>query len=101
MAFILRNSTRKVDVAARLGGDEFVLLLLDTDEDICEVMIKRIDAATKQAFVEKAWPISVSIGKTTKIGKTKEEDWVIRLADENMYENKKAKQQLMQNATVQ
>jgi diguanylate cyclase (GGDEF)-like protein len=101
LAFILRNSTRKVDVAARLGGDEFVLLLLDTDEDICEVMIKRIDAATKQAFVEKAWPISVSIGKTTKIGKTKEEDWVIRLADENMYENKKAKQQLMQNATVQ
>jgi GGDEF domain-containing protein len=64
-------------------------------------MIKRIEAATKRAFEEKFWPISISIGKTTKIGKTKEEDWVIRLADENMYEAKKAKQQLMQDSTVQ
>jgi len=101
LAMILRSSSRKVDVVARLGGDEFVLLLLDTDEQTCAVMIKRIEAATKRAFEEKFWPISISIGKTTKIGKTKEEDWVIRLADENMYEAKKAKQQLMQDSTVQ
>jgi diguanylate cyclase (GGDEF)-like protein len=101
LAYILRNSSRKVDVAARLGGDEFVLLLLDTDEQTCEVMTKRIEAATKQAFEERFWPITVSIGKTTKIGKTKEVDWVIRLADEDMYEAKKTKQQMVQDATVQ
>jgi diguanylate cyclase (GGDEF)-like protein len=101
LAYILRSSSRKVDVAARLGGDEFVLLLLDTDEQTCEVMTKRIEAATKQAFEERFWPITVSIGKTTKIGKTKEVDWVIRLADEDMYEAKKTKQQMVQDATVQ
>jgi len=101
LASILRNSSRKVDVAARLGGDEFVLLLPDTDEQSCEVMIKRIEAATKQAFEEQFWQVSVSIGKSTKIGKTKDVDSVIRLADENMYEAKKAKKQMVQDATVQ
>src|SRR5665647_755274 len=97
LASILRNSSRKVDVIARLGGDEFVLLLPDTDEQSCEVMIKRIEAATKQAFGEQFWQISISIGKSTKIGKTKDVDWVIRLADENMYETKKAKKQMVQD----
>lgn len=92
LASILRNSSRQIDVAARLGGDEFVLLLLDTDEQTCEVMIKRIEAATKQAFEAKNWKISVSIGKATKIGKTKDVGLVISLADESMYEVKKAKQ---------
>jgi diguanylate cyclase (GGDEF)-like protein len=101
LALILRKCSRKVDVATRIGGDEFVLLLLDTDEQTCEVMIRRIEAAAKQAFEGKFWPISVSIGKTTKIGKTKEVDWVIRLADENMYEAKKTKQQMKQESTVQ
>ena len=101
LASILRTSSRKVDVIARLGGDEFVLLLPDTDEQSCEVMIKRIEAATKQAFGEQFWQISISIGKSTKIGKTKDVDWVIRLADENMYETKKAKKQMVQDATVQ
>lgn len=101
LASILKNSSRKVDVAARQGGDEFVLLLPDTDEQNCEIMIKRIEAATKQAFEENFWRISVSIGKSTKIGKTKDVDWVIRLADENMYEVKKTKQKLKQDATLQ
>jgi len=101
LASILKNSSRKVDVAARLGGDEFVLLLPDTDEHNCEIMIKRIEAATKQTFEENFWRISVSIGKSTKIGKTKDVDWVIRLADENMYEVKKTKQKLKQDATLQ
>lgn len=101
LASILRNSSRKVDVAARLGGDEFVLLLPDTDEQSCEIMIKRIEAATKQAFEEQFWQVSVSIGKSTKIGKTKDVDSVIHLADENMYEAKKAKKRMVQDATAQ
>ncbi len=101
LASILRNNSRKIDVAARLGGDEFVLLLLDTDEQTCEVMIKRIEEATKQAFEEKNWQISVSIGKITKIGKTKDVGFIIHLADENMYEAKKAKQRMTQDAATQ
>jgi len=61
LAYILKISSRKIDVAARLGGDEFVLLLLDTDERTCEIMIKRIETFTKQAFDGRFWPISISI----------------------------------------
>jgi len=101
LAYILKISSRKIDVAARLGGDEFVLLLLDTDERTCEIMIKRIETSTKQAFEGRSWPISISIGHTTNIGKTQEVDWVIRLADENMYKAKRMKQQMKQGANGQ
>ena len=101
LAYILKISSRKIDVAARLGGDEFVLLLLDTDERTCEIMIKRIETSTKQAFEGRFWPISISIGHATNIGKTQEVDWVIRLADENMYKAKRMKQQMKQGANGQ
>ncbi|MGA7596060.1 MAG: GGDEF domain-containing protein [Gallionella sp.] len=101
LASILRSSSRQIDVAARLGGDEFVLLLLDTDQQTCEVMIKRIEAASKQAFEAQNWHISVSIGKITKIGKTKDVSFIVHLADENMYQVKKAKQHMLQDAANQ
>lgn len=92
LASILRDSSRKVDVAARLGGDDFVLLLPDTDNLSCDKLIKRINTSAKRAFEERLWPISISIGQTTKVGKSnKEVDWVIQLADENMSEVKNRK----------
>ncbi|NJD35841.1 MAG: GGDEF domain-containing protein [Betaproteobacteria bacterium] len=98
VAEILRESSREADVAARIGGDEFILLLPDTNEESCAVLIERIENATKQAFEEKSWQIAVSIGKATKVGKTKKVDWVIQLADEHMYETKRAKQQPINDA---
>lgn len=98
MAEILRKCSRKVDVPARLGGDEFILFLPDTDEQSCEILIKRIEESTKKTFEARAWPISVSIGRTTNVGNTKEVDWVIRLADEKMYQVKRMKQSIMQDA---
>jgi diguanylate cyclase (GGDEF)-like protein len=92
LADILRTSSRKVDIAARLGGDEFVLLLPDTDNLSCDTLINRIDSSSIQAFEERKWPISISIGRTTHLGKSNEVDHVIGLADRNMYETKKAKQ---------
>ncbi|HMC13237.1 MAG TPA: diguanylate cyclase, partial [Gallionellaceae bacterium] len=95
LANILNESCRKVDVVARLGGDEFVLLLPDTDEKSCDILVKRIDISTKRAFEGRFWPISVSIGRVTGTGRTQKADWIIRLADENMYEIKQMKQKMM------
>jgi diguanylate cyclase (GGDEF)-like protein len=58
LADILVGSSRKVDVAAGLGADEFVLLLPNTDEQSCRILIKRIETSSKQAFVERLWSIS-------------------------------------------
>jgi diguanylate cyclase (GGDEF)-like protein len=98
LADILRRSTRNVDVVARLGGDEFVVLLPDTDKPSCDIVITRIEESSEQIFHERFWPISVSIGRATQIGKTQEVDWVVRLADENMYEVKRMKQQKLDGA---
>ncbi len=91
LADILRASTRKVDAVARLGGDEFVLLLPDTDEQACGMLVKRIRESSDHAFQGRFWPISISIGRVTWVGKTEKPDWVIRMADENMYEVKKSR----------
>lgn len=98
VADILKLSSREVDVAARFGGDEFVLLLPDTDKQSCDVLIKRIEDSSTQSFAERSWQISLSIGQATKVGKTKSADWVIQLADQDMYEAKRLKQQMMNGA---
>ncbi|MBI5861010.1 MAG: GGDEF domain-containing protein [Rhodocyclales bacterium] len=95
MADILRASSRAVDVAARIGGDEFLLLLPDTDKQSCDVLIKRIEDLSKQAFEERSWQISVSIGQATKLGKNQTADGMIQMADANMYEAKRMKQPMM------
>lgn len=97
MADILRGSSRKMDVPARLGGDEFVLLLPETDKSSCDILVKRLEGSAQQTFAERSWPISISIGRTTNIGKNQDADMVLRLADENMYQAKKLKQQMKQD----
>jgi diguanylate cyclase (GGDEF)-like protein len=101
LADILRASSRKSDIAARLGGDEFVLLLPDTDEQGCDILIERIEHFAKHVFDGRFAQLSLSIGKATKVGKTQMVDWIIQLADENMYEAKKLKRQTMHSASDQ
>lgn len=96
LAKILMECSRKVDVAARLGGDEFVLLLPDTNKQSCEMMVKRIEETTKQAFEVRSWPISVSIGRTTNIGNSQDAENVIGLADKNMYAVKRETKRMKQ-----
>lgn len=100
LADILKACVRKVDVAARLDGDEFVMLMPDTDKQSCYILIKRIESSSKQAFKQRAWPISVSVGQTTHVGKSHGVNAVIKFADENMHEMKRMKQQ-MRNAVSQ
>ena len=98
---LLIANFRKADTAARLGGHEFVMLLPNTDERSCDILIKRIEVSTQQAFEKRSWPIAVSIGQTTQIGTTRTVDEVIHLADENMYKAKSVKQQMMKGASRQ
>jgi len=101
LADVLRASSRKSDIAARLGGDEFVLLLPDTDEQGCDILIERIEHFSKHVFDGRFAQLSLSIGRATKIGKTQMVDWIIQLADENMYEAKKLKRQTVNCASDQ
>jgi diguanylate cyclase (GGDEF)-like protein len=96
---ILRLCSRKVDAVGRLGGDEFVLLLPETDESSCGIVIERIKSFTKQVFEKESWPISISIGQTTQTGNATNPDLVIEMADRDMYEFKRKHKHQMAQAT--
>lgn len=89
---VLRDNSRNVDTVARIGGDEFVLLLPETNEYICEILVARIISASEKKFKTKGWSISLSIGPVTETGRTRNIDEILHEADEKMYLIKKQKQ---------
>lgn len=92
VAHILRENSRSVDTAARIGGDEFVLLFTETDEYVCNILVKRIKDASEKIFKQEGWQIALSIGHATDTGKTRTTDDILHDADVNMYAIKKQKQ---------
>lgn len=91
MADILRECSRKQDTVSRFGGDEFVLLFSDTNEQICQTLIARIESAANNKFREQNWPISLSIGCVTETGQQRSVDEILHSADQRMYSIKKTK----------
>jgi diguanylate cyclase (GGDEF)-like protein len=89
VAEILSENSRSVDTVARIGGDEFVLLFPETDEYICDVLVKRIKSASDNKFEAEDWPISLSIGHTTETGNARSADEILHDADKHMYAMKK------------
>lgn len=91
IANILRSCSRESDVPARLGGDEFLLLLPNTASQYCEILINRIMAATTDCVLDCGWPISVSVGHVTSLGRDREVESLMQAADRSMYEAKQSK----------
>jgi diguanylate cyclase (GGDEF)-like protein len=75
------------DIIARLGGDEFVILLLKSDPDKIEQMIKRITdllSGEKVGSID----ISISFGYETKYSKEEKFKEILKKAEDHMYKNK-------------
>lgn len=91
LADILKRNSREIDTVSRLGGDEFLLLLPETDEQSCEMLVSRIKLASEREFQSRGWQISLSIGHVTETGKKRSIDEILREADEKMYSIKKGR----------
>jgi diguanylate cyclase (GGDEF)-like protein/PAS domain S-box-containing protein len=85
---------RESDIVARLGGDEFVVLLdTEVQPGTTELLGQRILAAMGEPFVIDGVPLllSVSIGVAERVAPLDTESGtLIELADEAMYEAKRA-----------
>ncbi len=92
LAEILTESTRRVDTVTRFGGDEFVILLPDTEAQFCNVLVNRIKLSADSDFEAHGWPISLSVGQVTELGRRKSIDEILLNADSEMYIDKKSKQ---------
>jgi diguanylate cyclase (GGDEF)-like protein len=100
---ILKNSSRKTDIAARTGGDEFIILLSETDEIQAQNVARRIleEANSRNIDVKgESINISVSLGIASypSHGSTIEE--VLNRADIAMYKAKQAGKNQIQMSQV-
>ena len=77
----LRASIRERDLAFRIGGDEFLLVLLDADHAEAQRILERL----RQRWAETGTRVGFSAG--VAVG---EQD-PMRIADERMYANKRAR----------
>lgn len=86
----IQGTTRNKDFAARLGGDEFALLLPGMGSADAVEVAKRVQDGLNQAMVRGGWPVTFSMGALTVRGKGGRFDVLLRHADAQMYNAKRA-----------
>ncbi len=82
---ILKNSFRSDDFIIRYGGDEFIVIATNVNENMLNRLTKRVEKAFKK------YGISISYGTSLYPQEGKSLKDLIFLADQRMYEQKKAK----------
>ncbi len=94
----LRENLREADTIARLGGDEFAVVLENIqDENTAHQVVDKLTQALNTEFIirptENESEITVNIGGSMGLAiypdDADEEEALLRIADQRMYENKK------------
>jgi diguanylate cyclase (GGDEF)-like protein len=88
VAFIMKQSLRRIDVTARVGGDEFLVLMPETDEKTAKIVIERLQKNLLESINSNGWPITFSIGVVTFITLPKSVNDMVKVADNLMYHAK-------------
>jgi diguanylate cyclase (GGDEF)-like protein len=93
VALALAASVRDLDVVARLGGDEFAVLMPETGADAAGPAVQRV-ADAMIAAIHEAAPAVDGVGATVGAVVFERAPWstdhAVSLADEQMYEGKRA-----------
>lgn len=82
---ILLSNTTKKDIVARWAGDEFLIISPYSDEEIGDVMIKKVKNALKNLSEEINMDVSVTIGTSMYPDDAKTLDALLHTADREMY----------------
>ena len=94
-ANVLRACFRQSDILARLGGDEFCVLMTDAGQDSAQQVRKRLEQRTDFINALSSWNfrLSLSVGiADVPVVQQPSLDHLLRLADADMYEEKRNKQ---------
>ena len=86
-ADILASVTRKCDIVSRQGGDEFLILLPNTNKEETEKIIQQIKCIAKKVSTGEN-VVTMAIGSSVKVNGEQDIEKTLRLADDNMYQNK-------------
>ena len=91
---LFKSTLREVDIICRIGGDEFLLIFSDSSLDDVLLIKERINKRLKELNenLNKPYTIDFSIGISVyDPADSLSIDELIRVADENMYKEKKSK----------
>jgi diguanylate cyclase (GGDEF)-like protein/PAS domain S-box-containing protein len=93
-AQILRNTFRDSDILGRAGGDEFIVLMVDTNIDDSDVILRRFESERTKIFsTVEDYELTFSIGQSAwSFNEQKTLDELLGEADAAMYTHKRAKQ---------
>jgi diguanylate cyclase (GGDEF)-like protein/PAS domain S-box-containing protein len=94
VAKLFKSILREVDIITRMGGDEFLLIFLDSSLNEIPIIRKRLskELARLNQISKKPYKIGFSLG-FSNYDPTNPQlmDELIRIADQNMYKEKKRK----------
>jgi diguanylate cyclase (GGDEF)-like protein len=88
VAFIMKQSLRRIDVTARVGGDEFVVLMPETRQETAKIVIERLQNNLLESMRSNGWPVTFSIGVVTFTAPPKSVNDLVKEADNLMYRAK-------------
>lgn len=98
-AEILKQCFRHDDILCRYGGDEFIAILPNTDADLAESIIRRIQQKISENQPSKGI-LSVSFGMDTKETEDQLISDVVKCAEDNMYKKKMIDSPSVRGATI-
>ncbi|MFN0084891.1 MAG: GGDEF domain-containing protein [Blastocatellia bacterium] len=97
IAAALQSSLRRTDSVYRYGGDEFVAIYPETSGHTIATVLRRLENRLG-AFAAPGARVGISWGAASIPVDTREEQELIRIADQRLYENKRRKQELAAGA---
>ena len=95
VAAILKEAFRESDIIGRMGGDEFAILVIDTTDDVRDILLNRVNNVLEKynGLDKRSYQLSLSIGVARYNHDTHRSlDELIQKADTLMYEEKRNKQ---------
>jgi diguanylate cyclase (GGDEF)-like protein len=93
IGLLLQEELRRSDLAGRMGGDEFAAFLVESDEDSGPNFLERLYARIDELKTggELSLPVTLSAGLARFPSEAADGEALFRLADERLYEAKRAK----------